>query len=86
MLIIGLAVYIYERFKTVVTRSGSRQQNSTAARLGNHLLFQKDIVCVQIMTLNRDQLTAEAGHVEFLSAIKIPRSCSLGGWVRPTVI
>ena len=86
MLISGLAVYIYERFKTAVTRPGSRQQNSTAARLENNLLGPKDIVCVQIMTLSRDQLTAEAGHMKFLSAIEIPRSCSFGCWVRPTLI
>ena len=86
MLISGLAVYVYESFKTAVTRPGSRQQNSTAARLESNLQFQKDMKCIQVMTLSKVQLKAEAGHVEFLSANDIPSSCSIGGWVRPTMI
>ena len=86
MLIIGLALSVFEQFKIVVTRLSSRQQDSTATRLENNLLSQKDMKCVQLMTLSSNQLRAEAGHIEFLSAIEIPRSCSLGGWFRPTVI
>ena len=86
VLIIGLAVYISERFEIVVTRSGSRQQDSTAARLENNLLFQKDKKCVQLVTLSKDQLKAEAGYVEFLSTNEIPSSCLLGSWVRPAMI
>ena len=78
MLISELAVYVYERFKTVETRSGSCQQDSTAARLANNLLFQKDKKCVQSMTLSKDQLKAEAGYVEFLSTNEIPSSYLLG--------
>ena len=80
MLIIGLAVYISERFEIVVTRSGNRQQDSTAARLENNLLFQKDKKCVQLTTLSKDQLKAEAGYVEFISTNEIPSSCLLEVW------
>ena len=86
MLILGLAVYIYEPFKIVMTRLGSRQQDSTATRHENNLLFQKDKKCVQLVTLSEDQLKAEAGYVEFISTNEIPSSCSFGGWFRPTMI
>ena len=85
MLIVGLAVDIYERFKTVITRFGSRQQDSTEARLENNMLFQKDMKCVQLILLSREQLKAEAGDMEFLSSYEIPSTCSIGGWVRPTM-
>ena len=70
MLIVGLALNVFEQFKIVMTRLSSRQQDSTATRLENNLLSQKDMKCVQLMTLSSNQLRAEAGHIEFLFAIE----------------
>ena len=77
MLIVGLALNVFEQFKIVMTRLSSRQQYSTATRLENNLLSQKDMKCVQLIPLSRKQLIAEAGDMEFLSSYEIPSTCSI---------